>query len=62
MCSNDVTIAATAAAQASGVDGCGVSMRTRSAAVTPSERSTGAPVMPEPPMSMPSTSAVRAAF
>jgi hypothetical protein len=34
-------------------DGCGVATRTRSWANVPVPRSTGAPLMPEPPMSMP---------
>ena len=41
-------------ATASGVDGFGVSIRSRSAANSPVARSTGAPLMPEPPMSIPS--------
>ena len=40
-------------ATASGVAGCGVSMRTRSSANSPCCRSTGAPLMPVPPKSMP---------
>ena len=41
------------AATASGVEGCGVRTRTRSAAKSPAPRSTGAPLMPVPPKSMP---------
>ena len=40
-------------ATASGVEGLGVLIRTRSAAKSPASRSTGAPLMPEPPKSMP---------
>ena len=40
-------------ATASGVEGWGVRMRTRSAAKSPLARSTGAPLMPVPPKSMP---------
>ena len=44
---------ANTSATASGVDGLGVLIRTRSAAKSPAARSTGAPLMPEPPKSMP---------
>ena len=40
---------------ASGVEGVGVGMRRRSATSVPLPVSTGAPLMPEPPMSMPRT-------
>ncbi len=40
-------------ATASGVEGSGVLMRTRSWAKSPWSRSTGAPLMPVPPKSMP---------
>src|SRR5579871_4225230 len=40
---------------ASGVAGWGVKTRKRSASNLPSSRSTGAPLMPVPPMSMPRT-------
>ena len=45
-------------ATASGVAGWGVSMRTRSSAKSPFSRSTGAPLMPLPPKSMPKGSPV----
>ncbi len=44
---------ATVSATASGVEGCGVGIRTRSAASSPLPRWTGAPLMPLPPMSIP---------
>ena len=49
------TISATTLATLAGVDSAGVGMRTRSAAKSPAVRSTSAPLIPEPPMSMPST-------
>ncbi len=48
------TICLTTAATACGVAGCGVGMRSRSVANSPFLRSTMAPLMPDPPMSMPS--------
>ena len=51
--SSFVTISFTTAATASGVAGCGVGMRMRSAVKAPAARSTGAPLMPVPPMSTP---------
>ncbi len=50
---NERTISATTAATAPGVEGDGVGVRTRSAVKVPAARSTGHPLMPEPPMSMP---------
>ena len=46
-------ISATTAATFLGLDLAGVGMRTRASAKSPSVRSTGAPLMPEPPTSMP---------
>ncbi|OIQ82877.1 hypothetical protein GALL_353380 [mine drainage metagenome] len=51
--SNEPTTCATVRATAAGVEGCGVGIRTRSAANAPVVRSTGAPLMPLPPMSIP---------
>src|SRR5262245_25340353 len=51
------TISPTTPATAAGVAGCGVAMRSRSAASLPVASSTGAPLMPVPPMSMPSITA-----
>src|SRR5690349_7271953 len=48
------TIWSMTSATASGVDCCGVSIRLRLAANSPLDRSTGAPLMPLPPTSMPS--------
>ena len=47
------TISATTAATFLGLDFEGVGIRTRASAKSPSARSTGAPLMPEPPTSMP---------
>ncbi len=52
---NSATISATTEATFFGVDSAGVGMRTRGAAKSPAVRSTRAPLIPEPPMSMPST-------
>ncbi len=52
---NWATISPTTSATFAGVDVSGVGMRTRSAAKSPASRSTRAPLIPEPPMSMPST-------
>jgi len=49
------TIAFTTRATAWGVDSPGVGMRRRSVASSPLARSTIAPLMPEPPMSIPRT-------
>ena len=48
------TMSATTSSTASGVPGLGVRMRWRRARSTPRRVSTGAPLMPLPPMSMPS--------
>ena len=50
-----LTISATTFATLAGVDFAGVSIRSRSLANSPEPRSTGAPLMPLPPMSMPRT-------
>jgi hypothetical protein len=50
---NRLTSSAITSATASGVEGCGVSMRCRSVAKSPTMRSTGAALMPLPPKSMP---------
>ena len=52
---NDSTSCPTVLATVSGTAGCGVSSLTRSASNLPWAVSTGAPLIPEPPMSMPST-------
>ncbi len=49
------TSLATTSAIAFGVAGCGVGIRWRSAVSSPVFVSTGAPLIPEPPMSMPRT-------
>ena len=54
---NDVSSSAKTWATAFGVDGLGVSMRTRSAANSPFSRSTGAPLIPLPPKSIPNGTA-----
>src|SRR3954462_10556771 len=51
--SKAATTLATTSHTASGSDGCGVSMRTRSPISSPLSRSTGQPLMPLPPMSTP---------
>ena len=50
---NSATMWATTSATALGVDGCGVAIRRRSSVNSPATRSTGAPLMPDPPMSIP---------
>ena len=45
-------------ATASGVDSSGVGIRVRSVANLPLMRSTGAPLIPEPPISIPNACAV----
>src|SRR4051794_9853777 len=51
--SNFASSSAKTSATESGVDGCGVSTRTRSWANSPRDRSTGAPLIPLPPKSIP---------
>ncbi len=51
--SNLVSSSAKTSATALGVAGWGVSMRTRSSANSPFSRSTGAPLIPLPPKSIP---------
>ncbi len=50
------TISATTAATASGLAGSGVGTRSRSRVSRPFATSTGAPLIPDPPMSIPSAS------
>src|ERR1700733_1052922 len=52
--SNEVTSWLTTSATASGTAGCGVAIFFRSASSFPAATSTGAPLMPVPPISMPS--------
>ena len=52
---NLATTWATTSATDAGTAGCGVSSRYRSAVSVPRSTSTGAPLMPVPPMSIPST-------
>ena len=52
---NASAICSTTTATDSGVAGDGVSIRTRSAVSSPVARSTGAPLTPLPPMSIPRT-------
>src|SRR5512133_1483941 len=53
------TISPTTSATFFGVDFCGVVMRSRLEVKSPVARSTGAPLMPLPPMSMPRTGLLR---
>ena len=52
---NELASSRTTSVTASGVDGCGVAIFWRSASIVPVATSTGAPLMPVPPMSIPST-------
>ena len=56
------TISPTTAATFFGVDFSGVAILSRSAVSSPVARSTGAPLMPLPPMSMPRTGLLDAAW
>ena len=51
---NDAATSCTTSVTASGVAGCGVAIFFRSASSFPVSRSTGAPLIPVPPMSIPS--------